>query len=408
MIINKNKRLYIYLFCVLTLFISLILGENSSGGSKIDSIITQPFIKNFNYGFLNGLDYFISTNQIHSPIFYFLVSKSISIFGSYFSNILYLLISSLIPLIFYKILKKKFLNTENKNSLFAISLIIFLSPYFRSSSVWVTNDNLALLFILISFYYLACSHVKFQNRTYYYFLSILFLVMGSYIRQNYSFLFVFYVIKGFEILDRKTTLHLILITFLLSLPAFFYIGKVFSMGSDLSVMRPNYLNNLFIYLSIISFYFFPFFVAEKNIHKYKNLIFDQKKISFLASVIIILLFYLNDSEKLIFGGGVLLKLSEITQFSFILLLGSILGVFLTTYYYKRTKNLLPLILIFFSFPFPILYQKYFDPILIILLLILSDSKIINKNLKENNFNITFLFFYFLSFLIFSNYYYLNN
>ena len=69
MIINKNKRLYIYLFCVLTLFISLILGENSSGGSKIDSIITQPFIKNFNYGFLNGLDYFISTNQIHSPIF---------------------------------------------------------------------------------------------------------------------------------------------------------------------------------------------------------------------------------------------------------------------------------------------------------------------------------------------------
>ena len=48
-------------------------------------------------------------------------------------------------------------------------------------------------------------------------------------------------------------------------------------------------------------------------------IFDQKKISFLASVIIILLFYLNDSEKLIFGGGVLLKLSEITQFSFILL-----------------------------------------------------------------------------------------
>ena len=181
--------------------------------------------------------------------------------------------------------------------------------------------------------------MKLQNRTYYYFFSILFLIIGSYIRQNYSFLFIFYVIKGFEILNNKTMLYLLFCTFLLSLPAFFYIEKIFSMGSNLSLMRPNYLNNLFIYLSIISFYFFPFFFAENNKHKYKNLIFNQKKISFLFSIIIILLFYLNDSEKLIFGGGVFLKLSEITQLSYILLLGSVLGIFLTTYYYKSIKNL---------------------------------------------------------------------
>jgi hypothetical protein len=408
MIINKNKRLYIYLFCVFTLFVSLILGENSSGGSKIDSIITLQFVENFNYGFLSGLDYFISTNQIHSPIFYFLLSKSISTFGNYFSSLLYILISSLIPLIFYKILKKKFLSSKNKNSLFAISLIIFLSPYFRSSCVWITNDNLALLFILVSMYFLICSHIRLTKKNYYYFLGIIFLIIGSYIRQNYAFLFVFYIIKGFEILDRKTLLYLIFLSFLLSLPAFLYIEKIYSADSNVFAMRPNYLNNLFIYLSIISFYFFPFFLAEKNIFKYKNIIFNQKQESFILSIIAILLFYFNDSDQFNFGGGVILKLSAIFEFMPFLLLSSILGIFLITYYYRSIKNLSPLILIFFSFPFPILYQKYFDPILVILLLILSGSEIIEKNLKKNNFNINFLLFYFTSFLIFSNYYYLTN
>ena len=408
MIINKNKRLCIYLFCVFTLFVSLILGENSSGGSKIDSIITLQFVENFNYGFSNGLDYFISTNQIHSPIFYFLLSKSISVFGNYFSSLLYLLISSLIPLIFYKILKKKFLSSDNKNSLFAISLIIFLSPYFRSSCVWITNDNLALLFILVSMYFLICSYIRLTQKNYYYFLSIIFLIIGSYIRQNYAFLFVFYIIKGFEILDRKTLLYLIFLSFLLSLPAFLYIEKIYVAGSNVFAMRPNYLNNLFIYLSIISFYFLPFFLAEKNIFKYKNIIFIQKQKSFILSIATILLFYFNDSDKFNFGGGAILKLSAIFEFMPFLLLSSILGIFLITYYYRNIKNLSPLILIFFSFPFPILYQKYFDPILVILLLILSGSEIIEKNLKKNNFNTNFLLFYFTSFLIFSNYYYLTN
>ena len=68
MVINKNKRFFIYLFCIFTLFISYLLGENSSGGSKIDNIITFQFVENFKYGFSNGLNYFISAHQIHSPI----------------------------------------------------------------------------------------------------------------------------------------------------------------------------------------------------------------------------------------------------------------------------------------------------------------------------------------------------
>ena len=104
MIINKNKRFYIYLFCIFTLFISYLLGENSSGGSKIDNIITLQYVENFKYGFSYGLNYFISTQQIHSPIFYFLKAKFLLISNEEIFSLTYLLLSSIIPLFFYKTL----------------------------------------------------------------------------------------------------------------------------------------------------------------------------------------------------------------------------------------------------------------------------------------------------------------
>ena len=186
MVINKNKRFYIYLFCIFTLFISYLLKENSSGGSKFDNIITLQYVENFKYGFSYGLNYFITSQQIHSPIFYFLKAKFLLISNEEIFSLTYLLLSSIIPLFFYKTLKKKFINSENKNILFAISLLIFLSPYFRSSAVWATNDNLALLFVTISLYFFISSFSKLKKKSYYYFISILFLIIASYIRQNYS------------------------------------------------------------------------------------------------------------------------------------------------------------------------------------------------------------------------------
>ena len=230
MVINKNKRFYIYLFCIFTLFISYLLGENSSGGSKIDNIITFQFVENFKYGFSNGLNYFITSQQIHSPIFYFLKAKFLLISNDEIFSLTYLLLSSLIPLFFYKTLKKKFISSENKNILFAISLLIFLSPYFRSSAVWATNDNLALLFVTISLYFFISSFSKLKKKSYYYFISILFLIIASYIRQNYSLLFIFYIIKSFEILERKTIIYIILISLLLSFPALLYVKKIYELG----------------------------------------------------------------------------------------------------------------------------------------------------------------------------------
>ena len=408
MIINKNKRFYIYLFCIFTLFISYLLGENSSGGSKLDNIITLQYVENFKYGFSYGLNYFINSQQIHSPIFYFLKARFLLVSNEEIFSLAYLLLSSLIPLFFYKTLKKKFINSENKNILFAISLLIFLSPYFRSSAVWTTNDNLALLFVTISLYFFISSFSKLKKKSYYYFISILFLIMASYIRQNYSLLFIFYIIKSFEILERKTIIYIILISFLLSFPALLYVKKIYESGYNLSTLEPDYLNNSIIYLSIISFYLLPFFWSEKNKNKYKNLILKRKKILLFFSLILILIFFYLDIERSDLGGGVILKLSKIIEFNFLFLISAILGVLLINYYYENLSGLLTIILLFLSYPFSILYQKYFDPILILFFLILSESKILQDNLGKNQFNIKVLYFYFGAFLFAANYYYFNN
>ena len=408
MVINKNKRFYIYLFCIFTLFISYLLGENSSGGSKNDSIITLQYVENFKYGFSNGLNYFISTQQIHSPIFYFLKAKFLLISNEEIFSLTYLLLSSLIPLFFYKTLKKKFINSENKNILFAISLLIFLSPYFRSSAVWTTNDNLALLFVTISLYFFISSFSKLKKKSYYYFISILFLIIASYIRQNYSLLFIFYIIKSFEILERKTIIYIILISLLLSFPALLYVKKIYELGFNLSIIKPDYLTNSIIYLSIISFYLLPFFWSEKNKNKYKNLILNRKKILLFFSLIVISIFFYSDIERFSVGGGAILKLSKIIEFNFLFLISAILGILLINYYYENLSGLLTIILLFLSYPFSILYQKYFDPTLILFFLILSGSKILQDNLEKNQFNIKVLYFYFGAFLFASNYYYLNN
>ena len=68
-----NRKLYIYFFFLVSLLISSYLGENSSGGSKLDNIITRQFINGFYVSFNYGMERFIKSGQVHSPIFYFLV-----------------------------------------------------------------------------------------------------------------------------------------------------------------------------------------------------------------------------------------------------------------------------------------------------------------------------------------------
>ena len=204
MILNdKNKTIYFLLFLA-SLFFSFFYGENSSGGAKLDHAITKSYVDNFALGYNTGFKYF--GNQIHSPFFYILLAETKKIFSPNILSIIYIFISSSIPIIFYLTLKKKF-SRVNTNTLFALSLLIFFSPYFRSSAVWLTNDNLALLFFVLSInkyvHFTEVQNKKFQN----FILCLFFLILASYIRQNYAIFSVFYFVKAFNIFSKKEVLY---------------------------------------------------------------------------------------------------------------------------------------------------------------------------------------------------------
>ena len=119
------KRLIIYIVFSSTLFFGLLLGENSSGGGRIDHEYLFPFIEKFSSNFEAGLYLFVnnSGSLIHSPVFYLIVGFFLKITNSIlFIKFFNIALSCLIPYIFYLILKTKY--KINSDYIFLFSLLI--------------------------------------------------------------------------------------------------------------------------------------------------------------------------------------------------------------------------------------------------------------------------------------------
>lgn len=285
---QESTRLSVFLLLIFSLFLSSYFGENSSGGSKLDNQITRQYIDNFNVSLLGGLDYFIETNQVQSPFFYILVSFIEKALGEDLARIIYILISSLIPLIFYVALKKKFPKIS-KNYLFFFSLIIFLSPYFRSSSVWITTDNFALLFFILSINkYLSFQKNKSLKKI---LICLAYLSIATYTRQYYITFFIFYFIKFFSFLNMKKILGVLTYLSILFLPFFIYyfffviknlINFEFDNNQKL-VFNFSILSNIFVFLSLYFFYTIPFYLNSLK----RVITINLKKKLILISLLIV-------------------------------------------------------------------------------------------------------------------------
>ena len=407
MILNKNQKIYFYLFGIFSLVISSIMGENSSGGSKIDNEITRQFIDNFLISFDNGIKYFISTGQVQSPIFYILASFIEKILGFNFFKYSYLFISSLIPAIFYISLKKKFIRI-NENILFMLSLIIFLSPYFRSSAVWVTTDNFAIIFFILSVSKYLDFEVKNTNKNILF--CIFYISIAVYIRQYYIIFFLFYFLKFLQVLKLKKILNLIFLITIIFIPFVLYYYHFFKANIiDQSFGKNTFdidiLNNILIFSSLYLFYTMPFYInnlteIKKNIFKNLNkcliIFFVFGAIYFYYPI------YLNS-----FGGGVFIKISSILNSKIIFLVSSFLGTLLILMNLNKNNFIVYLCLIF-AFPTIIIYQKYFDPLLIMTILTLTKGGMFNQILNLNRINLIYIYSYFIFFLIISNLYYSLN
>lgn len=404
---EQNTKFYIYILFVVSLFISSIFGENSSGGSKLDSEITRQFIDAFSKNFDNGINHFIKTGQIQSPFFYFIISISEKYLGKPFLNIIYIILSSCIPIIFYISLKKKFRNID-KNILFFISLIIFLSPYMRSSAVWITNDNLAILFFLLSISkYLS---LKKNDNIKTYLLCFFYLTLATYIRQYYAIFFLIYFLKLFKNFQFRKIIIVNFVLILTMVPQlifyyFFYkenLSRITSPNISEFPLKLDLAKNLLVFLSLYFFYLVPF--CFDNFSKIKKYFSDNFKLNIsLISLLFIYVFF-NPFFLDEFGGGAFYKIAKMYNFKYFFYLTSLLGLILLSLNLNK-HNFIVYFCLIFAFPFPVIYQKYFDPLLLITVMTLTQKGYLNEIINNYKINFKLIFLYFSLFLISSNFYY---
>ena len=108
-----EKKIFIFLVYFISLVISFQLGENSSGGSQQDYLFTKKYIDTFRIDLLTGLEMFKSRGEYSFTFFlYYLLLNLNKVFGDTFVKYLYLIISSVIPLILYSCIKEKIFSSK--------------------------------------------------------------------------------------------------------------------------------------------------------------------------------------------------------------------------------------------------------------------------------------------------------
>ena len=404
----NKKEVILFVLLYLSLLVSYILGENSTGGAKIDYPVNKQLILNFSENFITTLLSYDEYSHRHSPVLLIFLSllKKLN-FNDEFIRIIHLHISLLLPIFFFQCLKIKYSNHDKKILLFLTSLI-FLSPTFRTLAIWPDSRLLGLTVFCLSIYF----YLKFDDTKKYKYciLNILFCVLSSYISPNFAVFSVYFFYKFFIYYKSfpKKYLLFVLINSVLAVPFLYYVfildinfldQKAATNFRGDTIFFVNIFNNFCLISSIIFFYLLPF-VYTKVIKINTNL--EIKK--FLITVAICLIaFYFFDYQFNYTGGGVFYKSSyfifENNYLFFIICFISIF--FLLNIFVSNYENLFLFILLVLSNPQVTVYHKYYDPFLMILFFSLFGLQI-NLHKLKNNLNILIIYSFFFIFLIISN------
>jgi len=408
---NKNyqKETIFYIILYLTLIISFIFGENSTGGAFIDYANSKKAVQSFASEFLNTFYEYDTFRTRHSPVIKIFLSifERINI-PDFFIRLIHLHLCLLLPIFFYKCLSIKYSEIDKKIFLL-LSALIFLSPTFRTLAIWPDSRLLGLILFTLSIYYF----LKFENNKIfkYAIYNIITLSLSAYMSPNFSVFAVFFMLRfisnyGFF---SKKILFLIFLNFLLALPAFYYIfiigvnfflqSAAVGMEDKDSIFFNNLFNDTLITFSIIFFYLTPFILFKVIKLEY----FLNIK-NFIVSTSIFLICLINfDYVYSYTGGGFFFKLSNFIfgnnyLFYIVSFLATLIVCSLIT---KSYLNILLFVLIILNNPQYTIYHKYFDPFLLITFFtIFLFNMDLNKISEKKNY--LFIFTYFLGFLLLSN------
>ena len=395
---------------IVSLLFGLMLGEDSLGGGRNDYLYHEKYFFKFSNNFFDTFNNFGSEFLVrNSPIFYIIFSFFIKIgFSIEHLKIINLLV--ILPLIFFfnKCIDIKYPQTNNKIKICLLS-ILFLSPTIRTLLIWPYPFIWGLAFFIGSIYfYLKFEKVKkdsekFNSSIY----NTIFLAAAAYLTPNFAVFSLFFFYKfclSFGL--SKKILNLIFLNIILALPAIlflisqdFYLLKSESDTVEIdSFMKFNLSNKIIIISTFIFFFYLPFINKISNI---RASLLKSKKSYFELLVIIIFIFlniyFYNFIDNA--GGGIFYHISNLFfESSIIVFLIFIISLF---YFhviglYNFQNILIFTTLIIYNMQFTI-YYKYFDPLLLFVILFLLKFK--NKdfiNLEKKYYRLVIFYIIFLS------------
>ena len=392
------KNVSFFLFFYLTLVTGFFFGENLNYGSYGDWIGSnrepiKDFSNNFTYTFLN----FDSYGHRHSPVYLIFLSLFLDL-GLDLNQIrlvhLHLCISLII--VFYQCLRLLFSNINN-NYLFLLSLIIFLSPTFRSLAIWPDSRLPGLIFFVLTIYFFL-KFRKTENLKYTWYTCIS-LVVSSYISPNFSVFFVYFFFFFLKKVKFRELSFLLIFNFLASLPILYYIfildvnflaaGKTPSLNNESINFSFNLSDKLMIISSIIFFHLSPILIMDNFFNQFKS--FLDKRFIIIVPLVVCLIYFFNYQLSYT-GGGVFFILSNLLfDNNYFFYIGSFFFISFVLYIASLSlNNFFLLTLLIVSNIQNTIYHKYYEPLIFIMFFTLIKYPGVENFLKKKN-NIFYLY-----------------
>ncbi len=400
---NYNNKLFLLLY--ISLFLGFILNENLNYGSYQDWVNTTLVIESFSRNLTETLLNYEAYGHRHSPVYLIFLSFFHKLGLSFdLIRLIHLHLCLSLVLIFYKCLKLKF-NQTDKKILKILALIVFLSPTFRSISIWPDTRLPGLIFFTISVYYF----LKFlKNSDYkYVWLCSIWLIISSYVSPNFSIFSFYYYFIFFKKLNFIKFYKLIFFNLVSCIPILYYLffldvnfltaGKTPGLDGDIVSLNFNYSNKILIISTIILFHLLPvvFYTID-----YKKFFFFFKTKLPITAITLLPVFYFFDYNIKYTGGGVFFQLSQfLFDNNFLFFLVSLFSISLLLFFSKASiNNFFIVFLLILSNIQMTIYHKYYEPFVLIIFFLLF-KKINFQNFFNNKHSILYLYLYSILFVV---------
>tara|TARA_Y100000816_G_C26089788_1_gene575725 strand:- start:43 stop:1293 length:1251 start_codon:yes stop_codon:yes gene_type:complete len=414
MSLNNIKLVFLSAALYITLITGFFFNESLNGGAYGDwtGAYLKP-IKDFSINFTDTLISYDKYGNRHSPIYIIFLSSLLRFdFSLDVIRLIHLHFSIILIFIFYKCLELRFKNTE-KFILVLLSLVIFLSPTFRSLSIWPDSRLPGLLFFTITIYFF----IKYEQTQIekFLWLTSLFLIITSYISPNFSLFYIYFFYNIFNRLSLNKILLFFLFNLLLATPMLVYIfvmnvnflisGQTPSSDNQGLALDYNFANKILIISSIVFFHLLPVIMCK--IHYQSFIIFLKKNVIPLFLTTGFLIYFFNYDVGYT-GGGVFFHLSHyLFDNNYLFFIFTFISLSFVFYLCNLDfRNLLFFFLLILTNIQNTIYHKYYEPLLLIIFFTILKSVSAETFLKDkkNIFNIYALSILFVIMKIYKNYY----